>query len=86
MSRETEGIEVRHRKSCKTDEERGCTCKPGYRATVEMPRGRTGKRRLDVLLAELVNAGDGWASAGGCVWSLAVVEPEERLQGAVALG
>lgn len=50
------------------------------------PEQRSIASRLAVLLAELVNAGDGWASAGGCVWSLAVVEPEERLQGAVALG
>lgn len=60
MSPETEGIEVRHRKSCKTGKEHGCTCKPGYRATVEMPRGRTGKRRLERKTLRSMKAAQQW--------------------------
>ena len=37
------------------------------------------RRRLDlaVLLADLVDAGDGWSAAGGAVRALAVVVPQE---------
>jgi adenine/guanine phosphoribosyltransferase-like PRPP-binding protein len=33
---------------------------------------------LGVLLAVLVDAGDGWSAAGGAVRALAVVEPQKR--------
>lgn len=40
--------------------------------------GRELQAALDVLLADLVDAGDGWPSAGGAVGALSVVVPDER--------
>ena len=48
-------------------------------------RGAGRRGALAVLLAELVNAGDGRSAAGGGVRPAAVVEADEGCQGAVAL-